>query len=71
MKKDKICNICNLAINDKNEYAEFLHYKKEGSILSQAYYHIQCFRERFIIPNIKTAMVLDKANKIMDRIAAV
>lgn len=44
--KDKICNICKLAIDTDKDFAKFHHMKNDTEIRSKAYYHIECFRKR-------------------------
>ena len=44
--KDKICGICKLGIDESKEFAKLTHFKKEGIILTEGYYHISCYRER-------------------------
>ena len=45
-KEVKMCLICKMGINPDNEFAEFIHYKKEGEVFTNGYYHVQCFRDR-------------------------
>ena len=55
--KDKVCLICQTAIDTENEYCEFKHLKKKDEIKSKAYYHVNCFRNRLQGPA--------NANKLM------
>jgi len=41
-----ICNICHCPIDEKKEFAKFIHYNNSESILSECYYHVTCFREK-------------------------
>lgn len=45
-KKDKICGICNLVIDESKEFARFTHFKCNKKLLSESFYHINCFKER-------------------------
>jgi hypothetical protein len=67
-KEIKTCNLCKLGINPEQEFAKFIHYKKADSILSEAYYHIICYRERML--GAKQSMEsLARANAIMNAAA--
>jgi len=44
--KDKICLICHTNIDTSKEFCEFKTYKNKNEILSKAFYHVECFRER-------------------------
>ena len=50
MKKEevKICNLCKLGIDETKEFARFTHFKNKKEILSEAYHHINCFRDRML-----------------------
>jgi len=47
-EKTKICNICKLGIDESKEFARFTHFIKKDKVLSEAFYHISCFREKVI-----------------------
>ncbi len=38
--------LCKMAIDMDGEYCEFKHYRKIDDIISKAYYHVKCFRDR-------------------------
>ena len=42
-----VCKICNKNISKKDDYVRLTEYK-EGSEYSVAFYHTQCFRDRFL-----------------------
>jgi hypothetical protein len=65
-KEKIICNICKLNIDTDKEYCEFKHYKRKDEILSKAYYHINCFRERLNGSSEINAMK-KRANEILKK----
>lgn len=63
MKKKKnsgVCQICLRGIGKKEDYVRLTQYN-EGNEISTAYYHTECFRERFM--NFKK--IQEDANKIL------
>ena len=46
-KKPRICNICLREIFDKDNYCILTEFN-EGNKISEASYHVQCFREKFM-----------------------
>lgn len=65
MKKsneEKICNICKKKILAKDNYVRLTEYKI-GREFSTAYYHTECFRERFM----DFQKLKEKAHSMMTR----
>lgn len=57
--KEKICGICQLAITKKDNYCRLTEYREEKET-STMFYHVECFRTRFM--NLKN--IQDRANRI-------
>jgi len=47
-KEQKICNVCHLGIDETKGFARFTHFKDKDNILSEAFYHVPCFREKML-----------------------
>ena len=61
MKKEKRkCRICGITIGTKEHYCNLIEYK-EGDKHSNAYYHVKCFRDRFI----NFSKIQEEANAIL------
>lgn len=57
-KEVKFCNICKLGIDETKEFARFTHFHNKDKIFTEAYYHINCYRER--LTGAKKAQELQK-----------
>lgn len=64
-KEDKVCNICKLVIDESKEFARFTHFKNKKEVLSEAYYHINCFRER-MLGSAENRKIQKDAKQIID-----
>ena len=63
----KTCGICKLPINEKKEYCEFIQYKKLNDILSRAYYHVNCFKDR-LHGSKEQKEALEKSMRVLDNV---
>ena len=64
MVQGKICGICKFGIDESKEFARFTHFKKKESVLSESFYHINCFRER-LLGSRELRKLQGEASKIM------
>ena len=44
--KDIECSICKLVINQDKEFCKFIQFVSKDKILSEKYYHVNCFGEK-------------------------
>jgi len=47
MKKEKICSICKLKINEKEERWVLMRDMFKGEIITENYYHLKCWHEGY------------------------
>ena len=63
--KNKICNICKLKINSKEDYCKLINYIK-GTESSSGFYHLSCFKDK-LLNNHKLNQLQSKAMDFMDK----
>ena len=62
--KSKICNICHLGIDETKEFVRNTHFKNSKAILSEGFYHLNCFREKVLgVGQLKK--IQNQATKLM------
>lgn len=67
MKQEtKFCSICKLGIDNTKQFAEFIHWVNKNKIQSQAYYHIECYKER-MLGSAKGQYLMARANKLLEK----
>lgn len=61
--KNKTCMICKTPIEvEEQEYVEVKHYKKKDKLLSNGFYHINCFRDRINSSDSQKMMTMKAMN---------
>jgi len=73
MSKDepKICGICKFGIDESKEFARVTHFKNKTEILTEIFYHINCYRERLLGAGYQAkvaARAMDILNKVQERV---
>ena len=69
-KEDKVCLICNLAIDPSKEFCKFIYYEKENKVKSEGYYHVNCFRYR-LSGSEEMNKIQRQAKEILNKIGAI
>lgn len=60
----KKCGVCKEVILLEQDYCTLIQYKKDNIKQSEGYYHVQCFKEKYLLNNSVQDM-LDKTNKLL------
>ena len=61
----KICGICKKVIFiPGEEYCILAQYKQDNKLQGQGHYHVQCFKEKYLLNNSVNTM-LDRTNKLL------
>ncbi len=60
----KICNICHLGIDETKGFVRNTHFKNLKEILSEGYYHLNCFREK-VLGIGQLNKIQNQANKLL------
>lgn len=63
-----VCGICKCKINLDMPFAEFIHYRKKKEIISAAFYHVDCFRQK-LTGAMDITELKEKANQILEMAA--
>lgn len=66
-EKSMICNICKLGIDYKEHYCILLEYIDDKE-KSKGFYHVSCYRDRFIVPNQKLKSLMNKSTEILKNV---
>lgn len=77
MKKENKKETCKVCTKDvligKDEYCKLSQYKANGELYKDGYYHVLCYRERFLNNKkleFDAKLLMDKAFNLMDKIEA-
>lgn len=63
----KKCNICSMVIYELDEYCRLTEFSM-GKSKSEGYYHVTCFREKFLLQTQRLNQIMNKTNLLFDRI---
>ena len=66
-KLRNVCHICKLSIDEKEHYC-VLEEHLDKKLCSKGYYHVSCYRDKFIVPNATLKSLVNKSSKIFERI---
>ena len=61
----KICNICKIHIYMEDDYVRLTEYRF-GQQHSEGYYHLYCYREKFLMKKKEVDSLLGKSNVAID-----